>query len=300
MYRYRAPLPRVLRAPQGHSPRPYRSPCSVPRLPSLDPTPREIYAEQELLLQQKFALSTEIQSLTSEIACLRASLDRVLVERNEREEFEITVSRKMNEVTKSEAQSEVYELTPRQVTLQQENEKLEDECAYLSKFFGPEAADQIRTEVGLERTVIGRLKAEVLPLVEGKQKIEERLKELSEAERQFLDNKSEIDRLSELLRTLGNQYQETAQALESGSEANRLRREQEEEFVALTKESEGLRAQKFAKKKQMENLARVLNAKLQGVVNKRASKMLLENSVYDVERFHKNLHEQSSSVADGA
>jgi chromosome segregation ATPase len=290
MYRYRSPLPPALCVPHARSPRSLRPRRSVQRLPSLDPSPREIYGERELLLEEQFTLIHEIESLTSEVSFLRACYDRVLAEHNDREEYEINLSRKMNDLEESEAQAKAHSFTTRQTELQREDEEVDDQLAYLSKFFGSESLEQIRTEVGVEKTVITRVKSELSSLVDTQKEIEAKLheEELNERINQFSDNKSQLDGLNQELAESTEQYDKHQKSLD---EAMKKVDQYDEELTSVENDLASIRGQKYAKQKQLANLAQTLRAEERGKVKKRAFAMLAQKTVYEFERFHKNLHD---------
>jgi hypothetical protein len=283
MHRYRSPLPPLLRVPQIGFPSSTYSPRPFPRLPPLDPSPREVYSERELLLEQKFALLHDINDLTSEVRLLQVRYDQVVLEHNNHQDFQIQLFRKMNDVGASDAQLNAHSRTLKQAALQSQLDELEEVSNSVAKVFSVESMNQIKTEVGVEKTVIQRIKAEIEALSEEKNRVESLLncEELTKAQITFSDQKSEIQRLTNELSALVIKHQQMLrQQLPSDG-----RTEEDEEFSKLQEDMAALRARKFAKRQQLQKLGCTLEAKKQSVLNKQLELLLAEKSIYASGRF---------------
>jgi hypothetical protein len=127
-------------------------------LPPLDPSPRDVYGERGLLVEQKFRLLSEIHELRSEVSSLGADYQKIVAAYNAQQQSEVDQRRQNDAAAQSRAHADVRSLTARQAALQRE-----DEEHYLMRYFGADAAEQIRVEVAVEKHAVKRMRAQLKP-----------------------------------------------------------------------------------------------------------------------------------------
>jgi hypothetical protein len=296
MQRGRSPLPLILHL-RGSRGRGTAHKPAFPALPALEPSPREVYSERELLLDQKFGLLTEINQLRAEVAVLETHFRKVAADHDARQEFEIESGRRNSDSPEPQAQADVHSLTGRQAALQREDEELEDQRNYLQRYFSADVADQIRTEVGVEKCVISRIKGQLGPLFEARAELASKLdsEALRRGSEKVAQAKAEIDQLSQLLRELEAEFDEGQTELATETDAEKRNREQDRAIEDLTQELRDLKLQKFGKQKQIKNLQQRFSAEEQGAASERSYNMLAQKSVYKRARFGLNLKEKKVS-----
>lgn len=290
---YRSALPPILGIRDSQSCRLdlSDSKCS-PRLPSFDPSPREIYGERELLMEQKFLLLNEIHQLRTEVSALGAYYQKTVAAYNAQQQFEVDQARMNN------AAAESHRLTARQAAIQRQYEELEDRLLYLMRYFSAEAAEQIRVEVAVEKHAVKRIRAQLEAFAATRQDLTDRLNSeaLRLASEKVGHNTAEIESLTSILNDLKDQWRDGDAEANKETDSEKRKGEQEQEIEGLAQQLKDLKTQKFAKQKQRQNLAHSIEAEQQAALNDLPYKMLRERSAYNRQRFRVSVNQERKTA----
>jgi hypothetical protein len=219
------------------------------RFPELGP----IYTEPETLADEKCALLLEIGKIKSEVESLRAEYARIVTQDTDRQNTEVERAKRNSDIVTSQTQADFCSLSSRQAALKKEDEDLDDQKLFVSKFFGSEVSDQIRVEVGVQKLEIQLMRKELAELKAENEKVEEQLNsdEMKESKERFADNVASIAELKRTLKALQDEYQENQKYVED----NPVAKEVEKDLVELERLKSRLNrlaATKFRNKKDMD------------------------------------------------